>query len=864
MKKNISINLQGLIFHIEEDGYEVLGRYLAEVRAHFSGYPGHEEIVADIEGRIAELFAARLSATKQVITLSDVEEMTAKMGRVSEFQSADELDEDELEQAVATGRMPQAAPAAGAGTTTADAEPRRLYRDMANRKIAGVAAGIARYFSVNPLWVRLGFLALLFIKPLVRSVIDFDDNIVRFEGFDLGGLSVLTYIILWIALPKKYDATPADEDPTFKKLYRDTDTGKIGGVSAGLAAYFKTDVVLFRLLFVLGIFVGFGIPLYIVLWILLPEAKTASDRLRMRGDAVTLSGIDSSVRNQAADGSSGRPVGTFLEEFFRNLRPLFSVLGTLLRVAAAFFLILIGFSLLIGTIIMLGAGLGIFTSEQFEIDGVAAATVLGDLPGWFLLSAFLSAFIPALAMLLAGVGLLLRRSILSRTASLTLLGLWLLGVVGSVMGGVHISRNFQREGEQTQDVSFPQLNARTVRLELRDLEEGKWTGSVLQVADSGQVISVLRAASARGVTEEEAARTAGSSVSYQMRSLNDSTLIFDNHFRIAAGSPLRDQELMLTLRLPRDRRYRMSRDFAHWLGSEFFVGDDIPEDVENRTFQLRGNKLECIGCPPSTNTDEDNDNDDDFDIDVDSDGSAINIDLGSPDFDTDLDAYGDGRRTFNVDDFNSIEASGAYRIVVRRGDSYQIEAAGEERDLRQLRIETVGDGLRIRSERDGLFGFSGTKEPILVRVQLPELVHLDLSGACRADVSGFQGKALQVEQSGASMVKLDVNVPRLELDLSGACNTAVRGEASELDVEGSGVCKIEALRLQTNRATIDLSGASRARVRVAEKLRAEVTGSSHVDYAGNPTSVQKDESGGSRVRAISSASSEETSDSDEE
>ncbi|MBG8551954.1 PspC domain-containing protein [Hymenobacter guriensis] len=861
MKKNISINLQGLIFHIEEDGYEVLGRYLAEVRAHFSGYPGHEEIVADIEGRIAELFAARLSSTKQVITLSDVEEMTAKMGRVSEFQSADELDEDELEQAVATGRMPQADPAAAADTAAADAEPRRLYRDIANRKIAGVAAGIARYFSVNPLWIRLGFLALLFLPNILFHRWTDGDN----GNLDLPGISFLLYIILWIVLPKKYDATPADEDPTFKKLYRDTDNGKVGGVSAGLAAYFKTDVVVFRLLFVLGVFAGgFAIPLYIVLWILLPEAKTASDRLRMRGDAVTLSGIDSSVRNQAVDGSSGRPVGTFLEEFFRNLSPLFSVLGTLLRVAAAAFLIIIGFSLLIGTIIMLGAGLGVFTSEQFEIDGVAAYTVLGDFPGWFLLSAFLAAFIPALAMLLAGLGLLLRRSILSRTASLTLLGLWLLGIVGSVMGGVHISRNFQREGDQTQDVSFPQLNARTVRLELRDLEEGKWTGSVLQVADSGQVLSVLREASARGVTEEEAARTAGSSVSYQMRSLNDSTLVFDNHFRIAAGSPLRGQELLLTIRLPRDRRYRMSRDFAYWLGSEFFVGNNIPEDVADRTFQLRGNKLECIGCPPSTDNDNDDNDNDDFDIDVDSDGSSINIDLGKPDFDTDLNGYGSGRRTFNVDDFNTIEASGAYRIVVRRGDTYQIEAAGEERDISQLRIETVGDGLRIRSIRDGLFGFSGTREPILIRVQMPELIHLDLSGACRADVSGFEGKALQIEQSGASTAKLDVNVPRLELDLSGACNTAVRGKATELDIDGSGVCKIEALSLQTNRASIDLSGASRARVRVAERLQAEVTGSSHVHYAGNPANVQKDESGGSRVRAITSADADEDTATDEE
>ena len=141
MKKNISINLQGIIFHIEDDGYEVLSRYLYEVKAHFANYQGHEEIVADIEGRIAELFSARLSAIKQVITLTDVEEMTAKMGRVSDFQAAED-EEDE-----------PAAPTAGARATSgsvppfdATGQPRRLYRDLAHRKVAGVCAGIAQYF----------------------------------------------------------------------------------------------------------------------------------------------------------------------------------------------------------------------------------------------------------------------------------------------------------------------------------------------------------------------------------------------------------------------------------------------------------------------------------------------------------------------------------------------------------------------------------------------------------------------------------------------------------------------------------------------------------------------------------------------
>ncbi|AIZ64236.1 hypothetical protein PK28_12055 [Hymenobacter sp. DG25B] len=857
MKKNISINLQGLIFHIEEDGYEVLGRYLAEVRAHFSGYPGHDEIVSDIEGRIAELFAARLSSTKQVITLGDVEEMTAKMGRVSEFQSAEELDEDELQDAVANGRMPEASAAASA---TAE-EPRRLYRDMANRKIAGVAAGIARYFVINPLWVRLGFLALLFLPNILfHRFWDGDGNL------DLPGISILAYIILWIALPKRYDITPTDEDPTFKKLYRDTDNGKIGGVSAGLAAYFKYDVVVFRLLFVLGIFIGFGIPLYIILWILLPEAKTASDRLRMRGDAVTLSGIDSNLRNQAfeagATPGTNRPVGTFLEELFRNLRPLLSLVGSIIRVFVAIMLIIFGLSLLIGTLTGLGAALGILTSDNIHLDGVPVYTLVGDLPGWFLLSAFLAAFIPALAMLLTGVGLLLRRTILRRSAALTLLGLWMLGVVGSIMGGIKISSNYQEDGEHTQEVKFPALTKNPVKLDLHYLSQGQFAGSELVAADSGQAISVLQEVTAKGPTEAEANRMATSSVTYRMRAANDSTLIFDNHFRYAPGARMRDQHLMLTIRLPRGRQYRMTREFADWLGSEFFVNSTIPSDIERYTFRMNGNLLECINCPASAlenfDADEDNNDEDDFNVSVNSDDEdgSVNFELGNLNFPTNLDAYEGGRRTFSNKDFSQIEVSGAYRVYVRRGDTYQIEAAGNERDLRNLRVETTGDRVAIFSRRGGLFGLSNMKDPILIRIQLPTLRHIELSGASLGDIAGFSGEPLQVEQSGASAAKLNVNVPRLELELSGACKTAVRGEARELKVEESGLCNVEALNLRTNRAKLDLSGASKARVRVAERLQAEVTGSSYVYYAGNPSSVEKDESGDSHVRPFNKSRAE--------
>src|SRR5436190_1659455 len=79
-----------MIVHIEEDGYEVLRNYLESIKNYFSGYTGNQEIIADIESRMAEIFYATLSPAKQVITLEDVEALIRKMGSVSDFAQIDE------------------------------------------------------------------------------------------------------------------------------------------------------------------------------------------------------------------------------------------------------------------------------------------------------------------------------------------------------------------------------------------------------------------------------------------------------------------------------------------------------------------------------------------------------------------------------------------------------------------------------------------------------------------------------------------------------------------------------------------------------------------------------------------------------
>jgi phage shock protein PspC (stress-responsive transcriptional regulator) len=883
MKKNISINLQGIIFHIEEDGYEVLSRYLAEVKAHFSGYRGHEEIVADIESRIAELFTARLSGTKQVISLEDVQAMTAKMGRVSDFQSADEAEDDDelLADAVASGTAAGTYTKAGigdpdgpfgkkgafgpegtfgkkgafgpdgplaAGTEADSTEPRRLFRDMTNRKVAGVAAGIARYFAINPLWVRLGFIGLLILVPLAFNDLGWLEEL----GEKLAALSVISYIILWIALPKRYDTPTEQEDRSYRKLYRDVDNGKVSGVSAGLAAYLNTDVTLVRILFIVGLFAG-GISfiLYPLLWALVPTAKTISDKMRMRGDAITLSGIDSNVRSSyTEEGAPGnkRLLGSFFEDLAKALNPLLTFVGSAIRIFAGLLLTIIGFTFLLSFIILLGVGLGLIPeSDNIVMGAMPAYVFLNGVSPWAVLCFFLMVAIPALALLLAGIGLLLRRTVLHRSVSLSLLGLWLLGIVGSSIAGARLAREYQRRAEIIQTQTLTPLTAKRLVLERRWTDVGEYVDLDLIPVDSGQVPRLERVLSARGATEDDARRTAGTSILHTLDTPNDSTLVIDDHFSYQPGARYRNQRLRLRLLLPRDRTFRMNESFSEWLNADQYVNGQAPYNADKHTFRLSGSRIECVDCASEDLRGTDNN-----DETTSEDNSDVNLDFGSAStFSTDESSYGDGRRSFDGDDFDHVSVTGPFQVVIRANDNHSVRAAGNEADLSEIIVERNGNELVIRPRRKSLTGSNWRSyKKILITIGTPELNKLELVGAAQAVVNGFSNGNLEVEQAGASLLRLNGSFSALDLELAGGCRAILEGEADDLNVDGAGGCELAAAKFTTQRANISMIGASKARLKVTESLEADAVGASVIEYSGKPTSVSKDATGASRVEPV--------------
>jgi phage shock protein PspC (stress-responsive transcriptional regulator) len=160
MKKTFTINLSGRVFHIEEDAYEILKKYLVNLTNYFGKDEDGKEITADIEARMAEIFSQKSTDGKNVVTLDWVNEVIETMGTPENFE--EEIAEEEP---LADQKRPK----------------RKLYRHPESKVFGGVCGGIAAYFDKDPVLVRIIFVVL---------------------GLITTGAAVLAYLILWIAVPK--------------------------------------------------------------------------------------------------------------------------------------------------------------------------------------------------------------------------------------------------------------------------------------------------------------------------------------------------------------------------------------------------------------------------------------------------------------------------------------------------------------------------------------------------------------------------------------------------------------------------------------------------------------------------------------
>ncbi|MBK7764337.1 MAG: PspC domain-containing protein [Bacteroidetes bacterium] len=320
MEKIVQINYQGRNISIEENAYNDFQQYENELKAYFLKEVGGEETFTDLQYRMGEILEQKNSSGTQPITQADINELINTIGKPSD------LDDEQP---------------SGEKYEQASTEKKRLYRNKykQGKVIAGVCSGIANYFSIDPIAVRLVFVLFTIF------------NIATFFSFNLG---ILAYILLWIVLPSAYL-----KDNITRKLFRNPKDKVLGGVCSGIAQFFNTETWIIRLVFlapfVLGIitnnssfgghdihfistsFYGITFISYLILWIIVPIAKSPTDFMLLKGEPINISTIQNPISMEKVTQNSNSGINKFLK-----------VIAYIVIICFLLFMIPIAFGVLMG------------------------------------------------------------------------------------------------------------------------------------------------------------------------------------------------------------------------------------------------------------------------------------------------------------------------------------------------------------------------------------------------------------------------------------------------------------------------------------------------------------------------------------
>ncbi|TWO32568.1 PspC domain-containing protein [Seonamhaeicola sediminis] len=555
MNKTVNINLAGIFFHIDEDAYLKLQRYLEAIKRSFTDSQGRSEIIADIEARIAELFNERVQNHKEVIRIKEVDAIIAIMGQPEDYLVDDEIFED---------------------------EPEASYQNRTH--------------------------------------------------------------------------TPS------KKLYRDTDNSYVGGVSSGLGHYFGIDAIWVRLAWIiLFSAAGTGILLYILLWILVPEAKTTAEKIMMTGEPVNISNIEKKIKDgldnvtdtvtdvakNVSDTVSGaaksasdaaknvdfkkqtKKVKSSSSAFFETIGEVFMFFFKIFAKLIGILLIFIGAVTIISLIVSL---LSVGVIDIIQVPWMENAEIFnaGNSPLWLIsLFTLFAIGIPFFFLFYLGIKILINNSkSIGNIAKFTLLGVWLISVIGLVVIGV------REASEHAYDESFTEkyelnitandtLKVKMVTNDVMDSyrrhhnsfkvannENGERTifNSDILVAvrsTTDSLASVHIRKSADGRTYDKAIERA-KNINYNY-SFNNNILMLDTFLSTSVENKSSDQEVSVILYLPEGAIVSFNNNTKSFLNYHKNRSNIISSKQTNLLLKVIEDNTECLDCPKEET----------FDVDVD-------------------------------------------------------------------------------------------------------------------------------------------------------------------------------------------------------------------------------------------------------
>ncbi|NND77088.1 MAG: PspC domain-containing protein [Flavobacteriales bacterium] len=519
MNKTISVNINGLIFNIEEAAYERLKNYLDTIRKYLKNDVGSDEVITDIESRIGELFMEDINDRKEVINIEDVDRVISIMGQPEEY--VDEGFEESSQQ-----------------RSSRKGKKKRLFRDKDNSLIGGVCSGISNYFGWDPVWLRI-LAVVLFI----------------FAGFGL-----LTYIILWVVIPKA--------ETTAEKIQM------------------------------------YGEPVTV------ENIKKVVD-----------DGIDSLVGNADSHSSQGarkEKVRSGLKSFFDAIISIFKALFKFVGKIFGAGLLFIGLIVLICLLFFLVDPAAI----DFQRSSIGDAISFGDIKdlyigdssqgGLLTLGILMAVVAPLTALIYAGLKLIFKIRTNSKALGWVLVMVFIVGVSLAATSALRLTKEHTRH-EIVQDISRVEVEAETIILESSEKKDNyrhhdggsflrfdndvvkmeRVEFTVLQSAyDTIPQVEVIRSCDGRNESE---AKKRISGISYDWN-VKGEKMIFDPFITINKKDLFRNQKVEVILRLPVGHKIFFDRSMRNIMYNIPNVKGIWDNDMVEETWLMSEDGLLCVSC----------------------------------------------------------------------------------------------------------------------------------------------------------------------------------------------------------------------------------------------------------------------------
>ncbi len=589
MKKVININFQGRVVPIEETSYDLLKQYTDSLRNYFANEEGRDEIINDIESRISELFQERIKNGATCITDDDINGIINNIGRPQDLADADSASTD-------SSYTNKSQDTKGEYQQTAFTSGKKLYRDANNKILGGVCSGIAAYFNIEPIIVRLVFV--------------------------FSGIGFLAYILLWAFVP----SSDSVQNGVRKRMYRNPDNKIIAGVCSGIASYFNINVWIPRILFLIPFisfffrwahfgplsfpnFIGFSFSpgsllIYVILWLVIPEAATTSEKLEMKGERVDLNSIKNSVKEEMKGvkerinvvGKQGAEFGKKMgDEFAYAAKKTRTSLGDIIIVLLKIFVyFLLGIFALVSFGFAIGAT-GIFPFKDYLIrDGWQ------NFFAWGTLIFFI--YVPVIGIITWLIRRIAKIKSNSKMMRIGIISLWALGWVCFISLIASVSKDFKSMNTINEEkislvnpsASIMQVsynsNGRYNRFRMEPFasftEDTAYVDNVslriIKSANDSFQVTLTKFCNGR---TRHYADTLAALMNYNV-SQKDSTLLIDRGVPITEEDKFRNQHVVITIAVPVGKSIQINKrvGWGNWERFQFpwtENGDDYDWETES-------------------------------------------------------------------------------------------------------------------------------------------------------------------------------------------------------------------------------------------------------------------------------------------